>query len=249
MVPSIYNRNVVVPRERNHNRKIETISKVEILNLSFLLPETNASDCVGIMEYIERNQFCYGHNPVTGPGRELGIKAVGFMSYFTVYALVLFQVSGRRLRPSIKAHVSTLQIFQSSATMEQRIVQQQTEQTHRTQYMEMLLEVEYIPLSHKFFAGLFHWMLLAGYLVIPGTFTSLQKSDTIKSALNGSEMEKTILHTIQNPPLLAIACSLLAVGVAGMSWLGWIWRHNYIWLINYLFPWVTLVAPQEVQYG
>ncbi|KAL1991417.1 hypothetical protein VTN49DRAFT_5409 [Thermomyces lanuginosus] len=78
-------------------------------------------------------------------------------------------------------------------------------------------------------------MLLAGYLVIPGTFTSLQKSDAIKSALNGSGVEEAILHTIQNPPLLAIACSLLSVGVAGMIWLGWQWRHNYIWLLNYLF--------------
>lgn len=124
--------------------------------------------------------------------------------------------------------------------MEERIVRQETWPTHRTRYMAMLLEVEYIPLSHKFLAGLFHWMLLAGYLVIPGTFTSLQKSDAIKSALNGSGVEEAILHTIQNPPLLAIACSLLSVGVAGMIWLGWQWRHNYIWLLNYLFRLVFL---------
>ncbi|KAL1962035.1 hypothetical protein VTN77DRAFT_621 [Rasamsonia byssochlamydoides] len=125
--------------------------------------------------------------------------------------------------------------MQSTGSVEPGIARTETGLTLHTRYMEMLLELDYIPLSHTFLASLFHWMLLAGYLVIPGTFTSLQKSDTIKHSLNAKGAEETVLHTIQNPPLLAIACSLLFIGAAGMSWLGWTWRHNYIWIINRLF--------------
>lgn len=125
--------------------------------------------------------------------------------------------------------------MQSTGRVEPGIARTETGLTLHTRYMEMLLELDYIPLSHTFLASLFHWMLLAGYLVIPGMFKSLQKSDTIKHSLNGKGAEETVLHTIQNPPLLAIACSLLLIGVAGMSWLDWTWRHNYIWLINRLF--------------
>ncbi|KAJ5159060.1 uncharacterized protein N7500_008711 [Penicillium coprophilum] len=84
-------------------------------------------------------------------------------------------------------------------------------------------------------ASIAHWILLAGYLVRPGTFTSLQKSDTIHNGLADNEAGEWILNTIQNPPLLATACVLFVSGLAIMSWLFWEYQGNYIWLTNRIF--------------
>lgn len=104
-----------------------------------------------------------------------------------------------------------------------------------TVYVQMLLDLDNIPWNHNFCAGLFNWILLAGYLIVPGTFTSLQKSNTIQNHLDQHGIEQAILNTIQNPPLLFIASILFFFGAVGMLWLGRTWRNNYIWLINRLF--------------
>ncbi|GLA44589.1 hypothetical protein AnigIFM63309_004210 [Aspergillus niger] len=46
----------------------------------------------------------------------------------------------------------------------------------QSRYIQMLLEVDHMPWIYNIIASVAHWVLLAGYLVIPGTFTSLQKS-------------------------------------------------------------------------
>ncbi|KAE8130729.1 hypothetical protein BDV38DRAFT_289375 [Aspergillus pseudotamarii] len=108
-----------------------------------------------------------------------------------------------------------------------------TTYTIETRYIQMLLED--IPWFYSILADAAHWALLAGYLVVPGTFTSMQKSLTLNEDLKKTEAGQTILNTIQNPPLLAIACFLMVLGALLMSWLSWERRNNYIWLINKLF--------------
>jgi hypothetical protein len=107
--------------------------------------------------------------------------------------------------------------------------------TIETEYVRMLFELQDIHWLYNFMASLAAWMLLAGYLVIPGTFTSLQRSDSLTNRMAQNDAEKTILKTIQNPPLVAIAWSLLGIGAAVMSFLFYRWRRNYLWLINRLF--------------
>ncbi|KAG0156276.1 hypothetical protein PDIDSM_3453 [Penicillium digitatum] len=102
-------------------------------------------------------------------------------------------------------------------------------------YVRMILEADGIAWQDNVLASTAHWILLAGYLVIPGTFTSLQKSDTVRNDLAENETGEWILNTIQNPPLLAIACVLFISGLAIMGWLFWEYRGNYIWLINRIF--------------
>jgi hypothetical protein len=51
-----------------------------------------------------------------------------------------------------------------------------TAHTIKTWYMEILLELDSIPWFYSILANGANWMLLAGYLVLPGTFTSLQDS-------------------------------------------------------------------------
>ncbi|KAJ5084787.1 hypothetical protein NUU61_009366 [Penicillium alfredii] len=104
-----------------------------------------------------------------------------------------------------------------------------------TRYVRMVVESDQIPWKHNVLASAAHWVLLAGYLVIPGTFTSLQKSDSLNGTLGSSEAGEVILKTIQNPPLLAMACVLFLLGSMAMGWLFWKYRDNYIWLLNRLF--------------
>ncbi|KAL3484451.1 hypothetical protein BJX62DRAFT_248413 [Aspergillus germanicus] len=107
--------------------------------------------------------------------------------------------------------------------------------TVETEYVRMLLELQNVHWMYNSTASLANWMLLAGYLVIPGTFTSLQKSDSIEDKLSQNHAEKAILETIQNPPLVAIAWSLLSIGIGTICFLFNRWRRNYLWLINRLF--------------
>ncbi|KAE8371414.1 hypothetical protein BDV26DRAFT_302789 [Aspergillus bertholletiae] len=104
-----------------------------------------------------------------------------------------------------------------------------------TRYIQMLLELDYIPWFYNVFASAGHWVLLAGYLVIPGTFTSLQKSKALNESLENNNVGHAILKSIQNPPLLGISCFLLVLGSILMAWLAWERRNNYIWLISRLF--------------
>ncbi|GFG16466.1 conserved hypothetical protein [Aspergillus lentulus] len=113
-----------------------------------------------------------------------------------------------------------------------------TSLTIETEYVRMLLELQDIHWLYNFMASLAAWMLLAGYLVIPGTFTSLQRSDTITNKMAQNDADKAVLKTIQNPPLVAIAWVLLSIGVATMSFLFYRWRRNYLWLISRLFMYV-----------
>ncbi|KAJ5175710.1 uncharacterized protein N7482_001587 [Penicillium canariense] len=80
--------------------------------------------------------------------------------------------------------------------------------------------------------------LLAGYLVVLGTFTSLQSSDQVEYALQANKAGRT------NPLLLSISCYLLLGGLTAFGWLLHFakLRSNYIWLINRLFTPISLNA-------
>lgn len=101
-------------------------------------------------------------------------------------------------------------------------------------YIQMLLDLDRIPWYHSVGATLFGWLLLAGYVVIPGTFTSLKRSKSVEEHLSGSEPQRALLNAIRNPPLLAISSVFFTVGCSGLFWLGCTWRRNYIWLVNQL---------------
>ncbi|CAI7636624.1 unnamed protein product [Penicillium palitans] len=101
----------------------------------------------------------------------------------------------------------------------------------------MLREEAEMDMRFSITVGAANWALLAGYLVIPGTFTSLQTSNQVEKTLQANEAGRTVLHMIQNPPLLAIACLLFVSGIAALMWLMYFLnlRGNYPWLINKVF--------------
>lgn len=109
--------------------------------------------------------------------------------------------------------------------------------TNETTYARMLREEEEMDLVFNITVSAANWALLAGYLVVPGTFTSLQSSGQVEHALQANKAGRTMLLTIQHPPLLSIACCLLVGGIAAFVWLLHFpkLRGNYVWLINKLF--------------
>lgn len=105
------------------------------------------------------------------------------------------------------------------------------------QYLRMLMEEDQMDATFNITASVANWALLAGYLVIPGTFASIQTSKEIEHVLKSNKTGRVLFHAIQNPPLLVIACLFLASGIAAMLWLLHFpkLKGNYVWLTNKVF--------------
>ena len=109
--------------------------------------------------------------------------------------------------------------------------------TTQTRYMEMLLHLDQIPRIHNILASAFTWILLAGFLVVPGTFTSLKKSQAFQEADSddSDDVGHAILHGIANIGLLWVSGAFCVIGGLGCLWLWFCWRNNYVWLLNRIF--------------
>ena len=106
--------------------------------------------------------------------------------------------------------------------------------SQRPQYNRMVLESNNVPAGYNILAAASLWILLAGYIVLPGSFTSLQNS----KSLSDSETGKVVQHAIQNVPLLVVAGICCLFGAVGICYLWYIWWRSYVWLVNKLFLWV-----------
>ncbi|PHH58651.1 hypothetical protein CDD81_4955 [Ophiocordyceps australis] len=120
-----------------------------------------------------------------------------------------------------------------------------TDSSH-SRYVRMLLDQDDIPALHNILASVLVWLLLAGFLVFPGTFTSIRhslehQSDKTAAATAPDDADwnaqttHKILRSINNVPLLvlgAVACGISVVGIATLAI-----RHvgNYVWLSNKIF--------------
>jgi len=102
----------------------------------------------------------------------------------------------------------------------------------RTDWEKMRLEE--IPVKSYFFASIFTWIMLAGFLVLSSSFSSLEEIKTDSGEL------KEVLQVIRNIPLLTVAYCCCAFGAIGMCCLWWLQSHNYIWLISNIFYPVAL---------
>lgn len=98
----------------------------------------------------------------------------------------------------------------------------------QTRYVNMLLALDDIPQMFNLMASFFTWILLAGFVLFPGTFTSLQQQQ-----LGGVGAQ--VLDVVSNIPLYIIAWVCTGIGGVGMIWLWWRWQLNYIWIVNRIF--------------
>jgi hypothetical protein len=94
----------------------------------------------------------------------------------------------------------------------------------------MLLQLDKIPVIYNILSSFFSWLLLAGYMVFPGTFVSIRNSQAL--ANGAGKAGKLVSTAVQNVPLVYVAAICCIGGAAGMSWLGWLWRKNYLWIMN-----------------
>lgn len=109
----------------------------------------------------------------------------------------------------------------------------QRSDTLHSRYVQMLLDVDAIPLLHSVLASFFVWLLLAGFLVFPGTFTSIQKSLESKQQF-GDKTTEIVLKSVKNVHLLVIAAVACGISVVGMVVLALRHLDNYVWMLNKL---------------
>ena len=107
--------------------------------------------------------------------------------------------------------------------------------TAQTRYVDMLLGLDEIPRSHNLFASFSTWILLAGFIVIPGTFEGVADSKMLQEGAKHNQVEHAVLNTVKHASLMGVATCCCVIGSAGMVWLWWRWRKNYVWLINKIF--------------
>jgi hypothetical protein len=106
----------------------------------------------------------------------------------------------------------------------------------QTRYVQMLLELDEVPRFQNILAAFFTWVLLAGFVIFPGTFTSVQESEKIQEVSeNGNPAERVLIKAVKNVPLLWIAGACCLVGAVGLVILWIKWRKNFVWVINRVF--------------
>jgi hypothetical protein len=115
-------------------------------------------------------------------------------------------------------------------------------------YMSMLLSLDRIPRMHNMLVSFFVWILLAGFVIIPGSFTSSQRKqegETVQlpvsgggtgtgTGTDGANAGKLTL-TPANTAALVIGFVCIIAGAFGCAWLALRWRRNYVWLLNKLY--------------
>ena len=93
----------------------------------------------------------------------------------------------------------------------------------------MVIESNNIPMQWNIMAAISTWLFLAGFLFLPGTFTSLQ---SIQSQTRTGNIVKSF--TASNIVLLvfSIIFCVIAASIIGALWLRY--HYNYIWLLHRL---------------
>lgn len=95
----------------------------------------------------------------------------------------------------------------------------------------MSVDANQVNIRYNFFAALFAWLTLAGFITLPNTFTSLQDS----SVLGASKSGQLVQSAVRNVGLLPFAGTLCSIGIGGICYLWQKHRSNYIWLLRHLF--------------
>ena len=101
-----------------------------------------------------------------------------------------------------------------------------------SRYDEKILEIDK-KIGQWYFAaaGVFSWLLLAGFLVSPSTYASVQESNALNRA---GEVGKSVMTAVRNVPLIYVASFACLIGTVGLGLLWKKWRSNLIWVNRYL---------------
>jgi uncharacterized membrane protein YgdD (TMEM256/DUF423 family) len=97
----------------------------------------------------------------------------------------------------------------------------------------MLLSLDKIPRRHNILVLLFVWLLLVGFVVLPGSFTSSKRKQA--EGETQSVRQGKLALTPANTAALAIGFVCVVAGAFGSAWLALRWRRNHVWLLNKLY--------------
>ncbi|KAG2143170.1 hypothetical protein BD769DRAFT_1348213 [Suillus cothurnatus] len=141
------------------------------------------------------------------------------------FLLLVWHQGNKRLVPEPSRHIPAEQLHHST---QRPPLPNMPASNIQTRYMNMLLALDDIPPIFNMAASFFTWILLAGFVLFPGTFTSLQQQQL-------SGVEAQVLEVVSNISLYIVAWVCTGIGGVGMIWLWWRWQRNYIWIVNRIF--------------
>lgn len=103
---------------------------------------------------------------------------------------------------------------------------------HLTKYDVLLLDIDQnIHLHYFVSASIFSWLLLAGYLISPSTYASIQQTDVFESA---GKATRSVFRVVRNLPLLVIASLGCLIGTAGLAFISYKLWYNCVWVKRYV---------------
>ncbi|KAK4121024.1 hypothetical protein N657DRAFT_578444 [Parathielavia appendiculata] len=111
----------------------------------------------------------------------------------------------------------------------------------QTPYMNMLLSLDRIPRMHNILVSVFVWILSAGFVIMPGSFTSAkrqQEGQTVEipvATTGGANGTAKLSLTPANTAAMVVGFVCIVAGTFGSAWLALRWRRNYVWLLNKLY--------------
>ncbi|KAK0638730.1 hypothetical protein B0T16DRAFT_462483 [Cercophora newfieldiana] len=109
----------------------------------------------------------------------------------------------------------------------------------QTRYMTMLLSLDAITRLHNILASFFTYILLLGFVLLPGSFTPAPPSPTPSKPTTTTPPPPSS-PTTPEKVFIALGFHCIIVGVLGVVWLGIRWRRNYVWVINKIYIPVVL---------
>ena len=106
----------------------------------------------------------------------------------------------------------------------------------------MLLSLDKIPRLHNILVSCFAWILLAGFVILPGSFTnwkSLEELDSHDSDVQPNTHRQNPFSSsvtgTRGTVVAAVGLACIGIGATGAAWLAVRWRKNYVWLLNKLY--------------
>ena len=128
------------------------------------------------------------------------------------------ELSGSTLR----VHTNLTQPFQSPESIKRCRNSPTTGPNKPEAYIDMLYEYDCIPLKYKLFAACSLWLLLFGFVLFSGTFTTF-KLDTA---------EEVLISKIENMPMFVFGILFCGASSCALIYLSWRWKENSIWLVE-----------------
>jgi hypothetical protein len=109
-----------------------------------------------------------------------------------------------------------------------------TKDAQNTPYMELLLEsATKVPSYHTWGVSFASWLLLAGFIVLPGTFTNIKNISVSNQAV--ASAKQWALSKVPNLGLLGLASICTGLGALGMIAFWIRWKHNHVVIMQNVF--------------